>query len=126
MRVVDTSAWIEWMLGSPVGQRLERELPDRDQWLVPTIIHYELARWTARELPEAAARAVMAFSTQLMVTPLDTYLAVKAAGCAKDHKLAMADSIVYATTIDAGADLLTCDAHFAKLPQVVYLPKGSR
>ena len=38
----------------------------------------------------------------------------------------MADAIIYATALAMGADLLTCDAHFAKLPRVVYLAKGSR
>ncbi len=38
-------------------------------------------------------------------------------------KLAMADAIIYATAIDSGADLLTCDAHFAELPRVVYQAK---
>ena len=39
------------------------------------------------------------------------------------HKLRMADSIVYAAAISAGADLLTCDRHFEGLSSVVYLPK---
>ena len=36
-----------------------------------------------------------------------------------------ADAIIFATANDARADLLTCDAHFAKLPRVVYIAKGS-
>jgi predicted nucleic acid-binding protein len=35
MRLVDTSAWIEWLIGSPLGVALAAELPDRAQWLVP-------------------------------------------------------------------------------------------
>jgi predicted nucleic acid-binding protein len=37
----------------------------------------------------------------------------------------MADAIIYATAILHAADLLTCDAHFASLPGVVYLAKTS-
>ena len=37
MRVVDTSAWIEWLRGSPVGQSVANELPANDRWIVPTI-----------------------------------------------------------------------------------------
>ena len=37
----------------------------------------------------------------------------------------MADAIIYATALDAGADLLTCDAHFADLPNVVYVAKSA-
>ena len=38
----------------------------------------------------------------------------------------MADAIIYRDGPgDARADLLTCDAHFAELPHVVYVAKGS-
>jgi len=57
---------------------------------------------------------------------LSTPLAIQAAEIAKDHSLAMADAIIYGTAVAMGADLLTCDAHFAKLPHVVYVPKGSQ
>jgi len=35
----------------------------------------------------------------------------------------MADAVIYATAIEHNADVLTCDAHFADLPGVVYFPK---
>jgi predicted nucleic acid-binding protein len=124
MRVVDTSAWIEWILGSPLGENLESELPDSDRWLVPTIVQYELARWLAREMSEAAAARAIAFSTNLVVAPLTTDIATKAVAYATAHRLAMADAIIFATAMDGGADLLTCDAHFAELPGVVYVRKG--
>jgi predicted nucleic acid-binding protein len=60
------------------------------------------------------------------VASLSTELALQAAEIAKDHGLAMADAIIYATAVAAGADLLTCDAHFAKLPDVVYVAKGAQ
>jgi predicted nucleic acid-binding protein len=60
-----------------------------------------------------------------VVTPLDTTLALKAAEVASAHALAMADAIIYATALESGADLLTCDAHFADLPGVVYLAKSA-
>ena len=30
MRVVDTSVWIEWLIDSPLGKRLSKEMPDKD------------------------------------------------------------------------------------------------
>ena len=112
------------MLDSPVGLSVGKELPSNGEWAVPTVVQYELARWTARELAEADAAATIAFSSQLVVKPLDTDLATKAADLARRHRLAMADSIIYATAVDSGADLLTCDAHFVDLPGVLYLAKG--
>jgi predicted nucleic acid-binding protein len=42
----------------------------------------------------------------------------------RQHKLATADAIVYATAQGHGAELLTCDAHFAMLPAVLYYSKA--
>jgi predicted nucleic acid-binding protein len=124
MRVVDTSAWIEWLRDSEVGRKVDSEIPMQGAWIVPTIVQYELARWLVRQVSEEAAGSTIAFSNECVVAPLDTTLALKAAEVASEHALAMADAIVYATAREAGADLLTCDAHFAKLPGVVYFAKS--
>jgi predicted nucleic acid-binding protein len=126
MRVVDTSAWLEWLSDSALGRKVGLELPSTETWIVPTVVQYELARCLTREVSEDAADDTIAFSTECVVTSLSTRLAVQAAEIAKDHRLAMADAIIYATTVAMGADLLTCDAHFAKLPRVVYIAKGSQ
>ena len=126
MRVVDTSAWLEWLSDSALGRKVGRELPETGAWIVPTIVQYELARCLEREVSEDAADETIAFSNACVVTPLDTRLAVRAAEIARDRALAMADAIIYATALAMGADLLTCDAHFAKLPHVVHLTKGAR
>jgi predicted nucleic acid-binding protein len=124
MRVVDTSVWIEWIVGSPLGKTLALELPRNDQWIVPTIVQYELSRWLAREISDTAAARAIAFSKELVIAPLTTDIATKAAAYAKVHGLATADAIIFATAKDARADLLTCDAHFAELPGVTYFAKG--
>lgn len=126
MRVVDTSAWLEWLSDSALGRAVGRELPQMEAWIVPTIVQYELARCLTREVSEDAADDTIAFSTQCVVMSLSTRLALQAAEIAKDHALAMADAIIYATAVAIGADLLTCDAQFAKLPRVVYIAKGSQ
>ncbi|CAN5320503.1 hypothetical protein BH10PSE6_BH10PSE6_48260 [soil metagenome] len=38
MRLVDTSAWIEWLIASPTGKTVKSAIPVRDGWLVPTIV----------------------------------------------------------------------------------------
>ncbi|MBV9570076.1 MAG: type II toxin-antitoxin system VapC family toxin [Alphaproteobacteria bacterium] len=119
MRVVDTSAWIEWLTGSALGKRLERELPERTQWIVPTIVQLELAKWLLREKGEDEADRVMAFSMKCKVVPLDTRLALLAVESHRQHGLATADAIVHATAQNEGADLLTCDGHFSGLPGAI-------
>lgn len=122
-RVVDTSAWIEWLTGSALGQALGRHLPDKAQCVVPTIVQLELSKWLMHEVGEDEADQVIAFTQKCIVMPLDTTIALLAADLHRQHKLATADAIVYATARHMGADLLTCDAHFDGLPHVTLLPK---
>ena len=124
MRLVDTSAWIEWLVGSPTGGRVAAELPERAAWLVPTIVQLELAKWLTREAGEAKADQVLAYTGTCVVADLDTAIALAAAELCARHKLATADAIVYATALAHGADLLTCDGHFDGLEKVVFVAKG--
>ena len=126
MRVVDTSVWIEWLIGSALGRRLAKEIPDRAECIVPTIVQLELSKWLLRESGEDRADQVIAYTQKCIVVPLDTHIALMAAELHRQHKLATADAIVYATAQANGAELLTCDAHFAKLPEVVYFRKSAR
>ncbi len=123
MRVVDTSAWIEWLLGSALGKKLGSEFPGRAQCIVPTLVQLELSKWLARETDEDRTDQVIAYTQKCIVVPLDTRVALLAADLHREYKLATADAIVYATVQERAADLLTCDAHFARLPGVVYFRK---
>jgi len=124
MRLVDTSAWIEWLIGSPTGEAVAASIPEREDWLVPTIVQLELAKWLTREAGEDAADSVLAFTQTCRVVPLDTAIALSAAELCVSRKLATADAIVYATAVEHGADLLTCDAHFDGLADVIFVRKG--
>jgi predicted nucleic acid-binding protein len=121
MRVVDTSAWIEWLVGSPLATKLAKEIPPREQCIVPTLVQLELAKWLLRETDEERTDEVIAYTQKCVVVPLDTRIALAAAGMHRQHKLATADAIVYATTREHAAKLVTCDAHFASLPAVIYV-----
>ena len=122
--LVDTSAWIEWLIGSPAGAAVAKELPERSRWLVPTIVQLELAKWLTREVGEYKADQVAAFTQTCIVADLDTVIALAAADLCVRRKLATADAIVYATARIHRADLLTCDRHFERLPAVRFVPKA--
>lgn len=124
MRVVDTSVWVEWLIGGPLGAKLAKEFPDCSDCIVPTIMQLELSKWLLREAGEEKADQVTAYTQKCVVVPLDTRIALLAAELHRQHKLATADAIVYATAQEHGAELLTCDAHFAKLPAVLYYSKA--
>ena len=124
LRVVDTSVWIEWLTGSALGKTLAKQFPDKPQCIVPTIVQLELSKWLVREVGEDQADQVIAYTQKCAVVPLDTTIALLAADLHREHKLATADAIVYATAQNQMAELLTCDAHFKGLPGVVFLAKA--
>lgn len=123
MRVVDTSAWIEWLIGSPLGTRLSSEFPERSQCIVPTLVQLELAKWLRRETDEDRTDRIIAYTQKCIVVSMDTRIALLAAEQHRRYKLATADAVIYATAQEHATDVLSCDAHFAGLPNVVYFRK---
>lgn len=110
-------------MNTPAADAIAAALPPRSHWLVPTIVQLELAKWVKREASTEKAEEVIAFSQKCVVIPLDTDIALSAAALCREHKLATADAIVYATALARGADVLTCDKHFKDLSNVILIEK---
>lgn len=123
MVLVDTCGWIEWLTSGTLAKRYEPLLSQTRDLLVPTLVQYELYKWVCRERDEPTALEIIGVTEQGAVVPLDTSLALQAADLAAAHQLAMADAIIYATARLHGAELVTSDAHFQKLPGVTYMSK---
>lgn len=124
-RVIDTSILVEWIVTPPADNHwLKTQLPARDRRVIPTIVQLELAKWLGRERGEDEADRALAYLQKCEVVALDTRIALRAAEACRQHPLATADAVIYATALERGVELLTCDAHFKGLPGVVYLAKG--
>jgi predicted nucleic acid-binding protein len=123
MRLIDSSAWVEFLGGSKFGLALGNEFPSNNEWLVPTIVQLELAKWLAREISEDKADRLIAFTGTCVLAPLTTSIALEAAVCCAQYRLATADAIIYATAKVYSAELLTCDKHFDGLPGVKFIRK---
>lgn len=61
------------------GRGCGEYLPEQADWLVPTMVQLELARWLKREVGEDRADKVIAFTQVCQVVPLDTEIALAAA-----------------------------------------------
>ena len=123
MVLIDTSAFIEWLIGSPTGEKVEAHLPEQSDWLVPTMVQLELSKWLTREVGEDKADQVIAFTQVCRVVPFDTETALAAAEACREHKLATADAVIFATARRHKAKLVTCEAHFEGLPGVTLIKK---
>lgn len=123
MRVVDTSIIVERLTASSLRNRIEPYIPTLEEWLVPTMVQFELAKWLFRTASSNPMRLAEAMTERRQIVPLTSQIAAEAARAWDQYKLATADAIIYATARTHRADLLTCDRHFEGLPDVIYLPK---
>ena len=117
--VVDSSAWLEYLAGSPKASQFAAAIEDVGNLVVPVITIYEVFKKVLRERGEGDALQVASLMQSGEVVDLDLPLAMDAAHL----KLPFADSIIYATAMSRGATLWTQDDHFKDLPGVRYFPK---
>lgn len=118
--LVDSCGWIDYLVE---GEHVAIYAPLVEgvaHLVVPTVVQYEVYKWTCREADEAMAAKVVARMEQGLVRPLDTRTALLAAELSARHGLAMADAIVYAHSRVDRVTLVTSDAHFADLPGVEF------
>jgi toxin FitB len=123
LKVVDSSGWLEFFADGPLAASYAAHLADLAQVLTPVIVLYEVYRWLKRERGDEEALIAAAQIAKTQVVPVTITLALTAADLGLEHGLPMADSLVYATAVSVGAELITSDVDFASLPGVVYLAK---
>jgi len=123
--VVDSSGWLEFFTDGPIANLYAPHLTNPSKIVTPTIILHEVYKSIRRERTEEEALVAVAQMEQTSVVDLTPDLALASADLALEHRLAMADAIVYATSRAHSARLITSDSDFAKLPGVTYFPKPS-
>lgn len=121
--LVDTCGWIEWLTNGKLAAAFEPYLKHPAELIIPTLVQYELYKWVSREKNQALALEIIGITENGQVIPLDTNLALYAADISKEHALAMADAIVYATSRNQQTLLVTADKYFKHLPHVKFFEK---
>lgn len=119
--VVDSSGWIEFFAGGPLADRYAAYFKDPSQVVTPTVVVYEVYKKIKRERGEAAAMVAASQLNATQVIPLTEPVARLAADLSLRHGLAMADAMVYASSRDQDAQLITSDADLKDLPGVTFL-----
>jgi len=87
------------------------------------VVLYEVYKILKRELSEEEALRATAQIPKASVVPLSGTLALEAADISLEERLALADSIVYATARFHNAGLVTTDRDLEGLPGVIFLSK---
>ncbi len=123
LNVVDSSAWLAYLADEPSAEFFARAIEDTAQLVVPAICLLEVFKVVARQRGTGDALQAVALMQQGTVVDLDATLALSAATVGLEHRLPLADSIVYATARQVRGVLWTQDDDFEHLPDVEYIPK---
>lgn len=123
MRSIDSSAWVEFAMGGPLAGKIEPHMRNPLETITPSIVVYEVYKRIKRDGSEDLANTVIAEIIKTRIVPLDDALALAAADTSLSLGLAMADAIIYATAQRYQSTIVTCDADFKDLPNVIYLKK---
>lgn len=119
--IVDSSGWLEYITGDEKADVFGEVLQSDVQVLVPTIVLYEVLKIMLLRAGKSDADAFLSEALRRTVVDLTDTIALAAASLSIDHKLPMADAIIYATARAHRAKLVTSDAHFTGLPGVTVL-----
>ena len=119
--LVDSSGWLEYLTGDSNASLFEPYLARELVLLVPTIVIYEVRKVLLLRQKKHAADAFLAEALARAIVPCDENIAVLAVDLALQHRLSVADAIVYATAQSREAQVVTSDAHFSGLPGVTLI-----
>jgi toxin FitB len=119
LTVVDSSGWLEYLTedanAAGFAPFIEREAP----LLIPTIVLYEVFKSLVRKRGKTDANRFVSLAFNHILLPLNEDLALASAQISIEFRLAMADAIIYATALAYQATLVTGDAAFRDLPNVI-------
>ena len=131
--VVDAYAWIELLLGSQKGKKVDEVLENAAEVYTPSIVLAETARKFLREGNDEKmiTEWLDIITSASTITQIDTTIALEAAKCqcelserakrSKQNTPSLFDAIVLATARINLCKILTGDEHFKGLPETIWL-----
>ena len=125
--VIDSYAWIEYFMGTKIGEKIKPLIEDSEEKITPTICLAEVYAKTLRvENQELAEKQRIFIKEKSSLAPLDEMIALEAAKIQNKMKReidgwGLADSIVYATGVIKKAEVVTGDEHFKKIKNVIFI-----
>jgi predicted nucleic acid-binding protein len=124
MNILDSSAWLEVLVdGSNAATFLS--IIESGKITIPAVTIFEVTKRARIMGNEQDAQRIESHMRRFNVLDLTADRATAASLLSLKHKLPMADSMIYAATLEVNATLWTLDEDFEGLPQVKYFSKVS-
>jgi len=125
MNVVDSSGCVEYLANGINAKFFTPPVQDLEKLLVPSICLYEVFKRLVLDSWEENALQAVGIMSYGHIIELNRKIAIDAARISLELKLAMADSIIFATAHEYDATLWTQDAHFKGMEGVKYIERKS-
>lgn len=125
MHVVDSSVWLEVATEGELADQCMPHLEDLTHVVTPAVVLFEVYRVLRRRDCERCAMAVAGEMEFTTIVPADSMVAIAAADLSRDHDLTAVDAIIYATARLQGCPLVTADADFRGLTDVILIEPGA-
>lgn len=125
MILIDSSGWIEYFSAGPLADKYEDHIEhaNANNTITSIITVYEVYKKIKRESSEEEALEAYAQICKTKIIELDESIAIEAADFSLQHKLGMADAVIYATAQRFNAKIVTSDTDFEGLKDVEILKK---
>ena len=120
--LLDSSGWIELLGGTTRADLFEPALR-AERLIVSAIVRYEVGRYVLAHSGEVAREMAIRAMAKFEQVAVDAAVADEASLLAAKHKMAMADSLIYAVARAREAELWTQDSHFENLAAVRFFKK---
>ncbi len=123
MNLVDSSGWLEYFTDGKNAEYFAPVIENTENLIVSVINLYEVYKKISVEKDENHAIQAAALMQQPKVIEITESISIFAAKLSIDHKLPMADSLIYATAKSNDAIVWTQDSYFKSLEDVKYFQK---
>jgi len=116
--ILDSSGWLEYLTVDTKADLFAPYFEGQRPILVPTIVLYEVRKILLLRHTKILADLFVSEALRRTIVPIDQELALSAAAVSIQHRLAMADALLYASAERERAEFVTSDPHFKDLPRV--------
>ena len=123
MNVIDSSGWIEFFLGTLAGQIYKPVIEQTSQLIVPALSLFEAHKFLSSRAEAAQRDACLDIMRRGKVVPVTDARAIAASAVAQQHKLSMADAVMYSIAREYEATFWTQDVDYQGLAGVQYAAK---
>ncbi len=115
MNLVDSSAWLEYFADGKNAKVFAPVISETSTLIVSSINLFEVYKRVLSQRDEHSALQAVGIMQQATVIPVNASISLHAAQLSVDHKIPMADSIIYATALAYQAVVWTQDSDFEGL-----------